>query len=121
VNEPVTQGLCALHYAVWQKNVAAINLLLVRGADINKIDDCGYSAIHLAAEHGYHEICQILLDAGAKVDYREPTEEIFPRTTLCDEPLRLALRNKHYVSEDFCRILPICSWTDFVGCCSLAP
>lgn len=100
VNEPVTQGLCALHYAVWQKNIAAINLLLVRGADINKIDDCGYSALHLASEHGYYEICKILLDAGAKVDYREPTDEIFPRTTLCDEPLRLALRNKHYVSLD---------------------
>ncbi|CAO1331540.1 unnamed protein product [Diamesa serratosioi] len=96
VNEPVTQGLCALHYAVWQKNVAAINLLLVRGADINLIDDCGYSALHLAAEHGYCEIVKILLDAGAKIDYREPTDEIFPRTTLCDEPLRLALRNKHY-------------------------
>lgn len=98
VNEPVTQGLCALHYAVWQKNIAAINLLLVRGAEINKIDDCGYSALHLAAEHGYFEICEILLKGGAKVDYREPTDEIFPRTTLCDEPLRLALRNKHYVS-----------------------
>lgn len=72
---------------------------MVRGADINKIDDCGYSAVHLAAEHGYYEICKILLDAGAKVDYREPTDEIFPRTTLCDEPLRLALRNKHYVMK----------------------
>ncbi|KAG5674749.1 hypothetical protein PVAND_004700 [Polypedilum vanderplanki] len=102
VNDPVTQGLCALHYAVWQKNVAAINLLLVRGADINKIDDCGYSALHLAAEHGYYEICKLLLDAGAKIDYREPTDEIFPRTTLCDEPLRLALRNKHY---DVARLL----------------
>ncbi|CAG9797091.1 unnamed protein product [Chironomus riparius] len=96
VNEPVTQGLCALHYAVWQKNIAAIQLLLVRGAEINIVDDCGYSALHLAAEHGYYDICKLLLDAGAKVDYREPTDEIFPRTTLCDEPLRLALRNKHY-------------------------
>lgn len=72
-------------------------MLLVRGADINLIDDCGYSALHLAAEHGYCEIVKILLDSGAKIDYREPTDEIFPRTTLCDEPLRLALRNKHYV------------------------
>lgn len=37
-----------------------------------------------------------LLDAGCKVDYREPTDDPYPRTTLCDEPLRLALRNRHY-------------------------
>ena len=33
--------------------------------------------------------------SGAKVDYRPDTGEEFPRTTLCDEPLRLAIRNKH--------------------------
>lgn len=97
VNEPVTQGLRALHYAVWQKNIPAVNLLLVRGADVNAIDEVGYSALHLAAEHGFHEIATILLDAGSKVDFREPTDELYPRTTLCDEPLRLALKNKHYV------------------------
>jgi ankyrin repeat protein len=99
VNEPVTQGLRALHYAVWQKYVPAVHLLLVRGADINAMDECGYSALHLAAEHGYRELTEILLEAGAKVDYREPTDELYPRTTLSDEPLRLALRNKHYVSK----------------------
>lgn len=97
VNEPVTQGLRALHYAVWQKHTEAVRLLLVRGADINAIDDCGYSALHLAAEHGYMDLTQLLLELGAKVDYREPTDELYPRTTLCDEPLRLALKNKHYV------------------------
>lgn len=97
VNEPVTQGLRALHYAVWQKNDPAVNLLLVRGADINAIDEVGYSALHLAAEHGFIDIATLLLDAGSKVDFREPTDELYPRTTLCDEPLRLALKNKHYV------------------------
>lgn len=101
VNEPVTQGLRALHYAVWQKNIPAVELLLVRGADINAIDDVGYSALHLAAEHGFYELAEILLKNGAKVDYRETTEELFPRTTLCDEPLRLALKNKYYVSNPY--------------------
>lgn len=96
VNEPVTQGLRALHYAVWQKHELAVRLLLVRGADINATDECGYSALHLAAEHGYLDLARLLLESGCKVDYREPTEELYPRTTLCDEPLRLALKNKHY-------------------------
>ncbi|KPJ17438.1 Putative ankyrin repeat protein [Papilio machaon] len=53
VNEPVTQGLRPLHYAIWQRHLEATRLLLVRGGDVNARDDCGYSALHLAAEHGY--------------------------------------------------------------------
>lgn len=37
----------------------------------------------------------LLLRQGARVDYREDTDDPFPRTTLCDEPLRLAIRNRH--------------------------
>ncbi|XP_062535064.1 putative ankyrin repeat protein RF_0381 isoform X1 [Armigeres subalbatus] len=96
VNEQVTQGLRPLHYAVWQNNEAAVNLLMVRSADINAIDEVGYSALHLAAEHGYYDLAKILLNGGCKVDYRDPSDDPYPRTTLCDEPLRLALRNRHY-------------------------
>ncbi|XP_013175725.1 PREDICTED: ankyrin repeat domain-containing protein 29-like [Papilio xuthus] len=96
VNEPVTQGLRPLHYAIWQRHLEATRLLLVRGGDVNARDDCGYSALHLAAEHGYTELVRLLLQSGAAVDYRVDSGEQFPRTTLCDEPLRLAIRNKHY-------------------------
>ncbi|XP_069356953.1 ankyrin repeat and SOCS box protein 3-like [Maniola hyperantus] len=96
VNEPVTQGLRPIHYAIWQRYLEAARLLLVRGCDINAVDDCGYSALHLSAEHGYTELVKLLLESGAAVDYRPDTGEEFPRTTLCDEPLRLAIRNKHY-------------------------
>lgn len=36
------------------------------------------------------------------MDYRPNTDEDFPRTTQCDEPLRLAIRNKHM---DIARLL----------------
>ncbi|KAF9406742.1 hypothetical protein HW555_012983 [Spodoptera exigua] len=84
------------HYAIWQRYLEATRLLVVRGCDVNARDDCGYSALHLAAEHGYTELVKLLLESGAAVDYRPNTGEEFPRTTLCDEPLRLAIRNKHY-------------------------
>lgn len=95
VNEPVTQGLRPLHYAVWQRYPEAARLILVRGGDVNARDECGYSALHLSAEHGYTELVALLLRQGARVDYREATDDPFPRTTLCDEPLRLAIRNRH--------------------------
>ncbi|KAJ8917330.1 hypothetical protein NQ315_002352 [Exocentrus adspersus] len=95
VNEPVTQGLMPLHYAVWQRYYEAAQLLLTRGGDVNATDECGYSPLHLSAEHGYTEVVRLLLKSGAKVDYRPDTDEDFPRTTQCDEPLRLAIRNKH--------------------------
>ncbi|KAJ8985221.1 hypothetical protein NQ317_018250 [Molorchus minor] len=95
VNEPVTQGLMPLHYAVWQRYYEAAQLLLTRGGDVNATDECGYSPLHLSAEHGYTEVVRLLLKSGANVDYRPDTDEDFPRTTQCDEPLRLAIRNKH--------------------------
>jgi len=78
-NEPVTQGLRPLHYAVWQRYTEAAQLLLVRGADIDATDECGYSALHLAAEHGYLDLVKLLLKYGAKVDHRQDTGELFPR------------------------------------------
>ncbi|CAG7785048.1 unnamed protein product [Allacma fusca] len=98
VNETVTQGLKPIHYAVWQRHKEAVNLLLVRGCDVNAIDETGSSALHLASERGFIDMMQILLDHGAKTDYREDLEEgvLFPRTTFCEEPLRLAIKNNHY-------------------------
>jgi ankyrin repeat protein len=43
----------------------------------------------------YTELVKLLLHQGAQVDYREDTDDPFPRTTICDEPLRLAIRNRH--------------------------
>ena len=66
-NEPVTQGLRPLHYAVWQHYVEAVQFLLVRGSDVDAQDDCGYTAMHLASEHGYTDIMEILVEYQVRI------------------------------------------------------
>ncbi|XP_074594547.1 uncharacterized protein LOC141849929 [Brevipalpus obovatus] len=100
VNEPVTQGLRPLHYAVYQKYVDCVNLLLVRGSDLDAMDEIGYTALHLCAERGYIDLVKLLIDHGARVKFTElkPDDKALgnpPRATMADEPLRLAIKNGH--------------------------
>lgn len=56
----------------------------------------------------YVEIAKMLIESGSKIDFREPTDELYPRTMLCDEPLRLAMKNRNYVSNLFeCALMTI--------------
>jgi ankyrin repeat protein len=97
VNEPVTQGLRPLHYAVYQGYLEAARLILVRGGDVDARDDVGYTALHLCAERGYIEGLQLVLQHGARVDWSDRQGgDPYPRTVLADEPLRLAIKNGHY-------------------------
>ncbi|GAB6022717.1 hypothetical protein CHUAL_006813 [Chamberlinius hualienensis] len=97
VNDPVTQGLRPLHYAVYQRYIDAIHLLLVRGSDVDAVDEVGYTALHLCAEHGYIDILEILLRHNAKVDWTDHDSlDPYPNTVFADQPLRLAMKNGHY-------------------------
>ncbi|XP_064482246.1 ankyrin-1-like [Ornithodoros turicata] len=125
VNEPVTQGLRPLHYAAYRRYDEAVNLLLVRGCDVDATDDVGYTALHLCAERGFKDTADLLLkhqarvcftDQPCKTNSKQPLGNP-PRTTLADEPLRLALKNGHYE----CAELLLLSGADpnaryFLGC-----
>lgn len=55
-----------------------MNLLLVRGAEIDAMDDIGYTAVHLCAERGYFELLHLLIDHGAQVRFTDvkPDERV---------------------------------------------
>uniref|UniRef100_A0A2L2YMH1 Alpha-latrotoxin n=1 Tax=Parasteatoda tepidariorum TaxID=114398 RepID=A0A2L2YMH1_PARTP len=101
VNEPVSQGLRPIHYAAFQQYFEALNLLLVRGCDPNAMDEIGYTALHLCSERGYIDLVILLLEHKARVSFTEfdgdeKTLGNPPRSTIADEPLRLAIVNNHY-------------------------
>ena len=44
-------------------------LLLEFGADVDAINSDGNNSLHCAAYRGHTQVCELLLDAGATVDY----------------------------------------------------
>lgn len=68
-----------------------------------RADDVGYTPVHLAAERGYKEILEMLIDHGGHTAFREKVEYdkgLPAPETLPDEPLRLAIKNGHYESSE---------------------
>jgi uncharacterized protein len=58
-------GLTALHYAVRQGNVDAVDALLDRAADINQVSADGTTPLMLAAINGQFDLAMHLLERGA--------------------------------------------------------
>lgn len=76
-------------------------MLLVRGCDVNAMDDIGYTAMHMSAERGYNDVINLLIQYGACTKFtqlrpeEEQTVNNYPPVTIADEPLRLAIKNGH--------------------------
>ncbi|XP_018494351.2 poly [ADP-ribose] polymerase tankyrase-1 [Galendromus occidentalis] len=102
VNEPVAQGLRPIHYAIYQQYQLAVEFLLLRGCQVDAMDDVGYTALHLCAEKGFLELAELLMSYGARVCFTDVDTEGRtyygnpPRVTMADEPLRIAIRNDHF-------------------------
>lgn len=61
----------ALHVAVGHGHINIVNLLLNRGADVNKLSNTFRSPLHDAALNGAVDMIAILLENGASVDTRD--------------------------------------------------
>jgi len=85
----VTMGL-----ATEELSLAAVNMLLDLGLDVNAVDDQGATALHGAASRGANEVVKLLVSKGARLDTttkprvrqqtvdNEPPLNIPPRTPL---------------------------------------
>ncbi|CAB0034108.1 unnamed protein product [Trichogramma brassicae] len=66
-------GYTYLHAACMSGNVTAVNLLLIRGVDVN-LDSFKYSALHMAVQYRHLHVIQILLENGANPN--QPDHEL---------------------------------------------
>ena len=101
-------GQSALHWAAAQQQPAMLELLISRGADVNRVSTIrnwdrttlneprpqhlnrgGFTPLHFAAREGCTECITILAEAGANLDARDPE-----RVT----PLNMALLNQHFAT-----------------------
>ena|SRR5258705_925129 len=58
----------ALHDAAQSGNIEEVRRLLVIGQQPNEFDDLGKTPLHYAAEHGYLEVMESLINTGANVN-----------------------------------------------------
>jgi len=79
INATNALGDNALHCAAVWGDIAAVELLITAGIDINKHGEQGYTPLHYAVEHGHYDIVRLLLDSGANPFAR--TEGDLPFTT----------------------------------------
>ncbi|KAH6664972.1 ankyrin repeat-containing domain protein [Halenospora varia] len=66
-------GDTPLHLAVVKGNLAAVQLLLTKGAisTINTRNNNGQVPLHIAAKHGLADIAQVLLSNGARTSLKD--------------------------------------------------
>ena len=75
----LAQGL-----ATEEMSLAAVNLLLERGLDVNAVDDQGATALHGAASRGANDIIRLLVSKGARLDFK--TKPRVRQQTVDNEP-----------------------------------
>ena len=64
-----------LHYAIFFKNIHAMNLLLNANSNPNTIDQNGSNSLHLAIYSKNYEICKKIVDSDININARTPIGE----------------------------------------------
>ncbi|XP_032231872.2 protein phosphatase 1 regulatory subunit 27-like [Nematostella vectensis] len=92
INAVTTSGVTVLTQCALDGILDTIKILVELGADVNKRDYFGWTALHYAASEGYVEICRYLLQHGANTRIEDDEGKLPVEVTDDDEILRLLLR-----------------------------
>ena len=113
INGCVRRGLRPLHYAVFENDFECVRLFIEEyAANVNVLDEAGYSPLHLAAKYGFLDIMHLLIDHGSLVNFHTAADLntqtrllVAPYYDVMTEPLTLCLENNHIE----CARLLLCS------------
>lgn len=82
-----SKGRTLLHWAILcNQSKEVIEELILKGADINAVQGDGCTPLHLAAEHGYDQFVEILLNLSADTTIKSNDQKT---------PIEMAFENKH--------------------------
>lgn len=65
LNDELSNTRPILNCFVLRENIDAVRFLIRHGTDLNRVDSKGNTALYSAAENGYKDIVELLLNAGA--------------------------------------------------------
>ncbi len=65
VASPVLAG--KLHKATEKGNLARVERLIAKGADVNAVDENGLAPLHIAADKGHKAVAELLVAKGANI------------------------------------------------------
>lgn len=87
VDLPGTAGRTALQASAWsRKNLLVMDFLLLQGADVNRTDDCGLTALHYSCERTMGDAesaeaaVQLLMSHGADIHVEGESPPLVPLT-----------------------------------------
>ena len=86
---PTIDGKTALFHAAHNNRLAAVKLLVERGADVNRSDAVGIAALHRTSQECSDELIQYLIDHGADAHlccYVACGDEVGTRQALARNP-----------------------------------
>jgi len=94
INRPDSDGITAIQKIIMQQNInaVALNLALVKGADVNALGENGYNAVHYAILNSHYNTLNTLLSCGGDPDIKTSKGEL---------PMTLVMQSEYNMEEMF--------------------